>query len=113
MSVADNLNLIFEKMPEAFIPEAAAGVKATILVSLSGEAGGNWLLRIADGLLAVEAGEMDEPNLTLTMQADDYVAMTKGEINPMSLFMGGKIKVSGDMGLALKFQNMFDRNRVQ
>jgi putative sterol carrier protein len=113
MSLADDLSLIFQKMPQAFVPEAAAGVKATIQLNLTGEEGGNWLLRLADSQLAVEAERAESPDLTLTLAAADFVALLKGEINPMSLFMGGRIKISGDMGLALKFQNMFDRNRVQ
>jgi putative sterol carrier protein len=42
------------------------------------------------------------------MEARDYVALTRGEANPMNLFMSGKIKLQGDMTLAMKFQEMFD-----
>ncbi|MDA0698565.1 MAG: SCP2 sterol-binding domain-containing protein [Chloroflexi bacterium] len=33
--------------------------------------------------------------------------MVNGEANAMALFMGGKIKVKGDMSLAMKMQNFF------
>jgi putative sterol carrier protein len=46
------------------------------------------------------------------MDTVDYVALSKGEVNPMNLFLGGKIKLQGNMTLAMKFQEMFDRNRV-
>jgi putative sterol carrier protein len=32
--------------------------------------------------------------------------MISGELNPMAAFMGGKMKVSGDMGVAMKLQNL-------
>jgi putative sterol carrier protein len=33
--------------------------------------------------------------------------MATGAINPMTAFMSGKIKVKGDMGLAMKLQTLF------
>ena len=46
------------------------------------------------------------------MEASDYVALSLGEANPMGLFMAGKIEVQGDVMLAMKFQELFDRDRV-
>ena len=46
------------------------------------------------------------------MAASDYVALSLGEANAMGLFMAGKIKVKGDVMLAMKFQEMFDPSRV-
>jgi len=108
MSVADDLNEIFSKMPDAFRPEKASDVTAIIQLNLSGEGGGNWQIKIANGQLSAGEGEAPSPDLTLSMAASDYVALSKGEANPMSLFMSGKIKLQGDMTLAMKFQEMFD-----
>jgi putative sterol carrier protein len=47
--------------------------------------------------------------MTLQMEASDYVALAQGRANPMELFAAGKVKLQGDMGLALKFQQMFSR----
>ena len=107
MSVADDLNEIFEQMPQAFIPEKAAGINATIQLNLSGEGGGSWYINIADGQLSTEQGQASSPELTLDMAADDYIALTQGQADPMNLFMAGKIALQGDMSLAMKFQEMF------
>ena len=112
MSVAEELQEIFSKMPEAFVAEKAAGIRAAIQLELQGEDGGSWVLEIANGQIAVKAGTTPSPNLTLGMNAADYVAISKGDANPMTLFMTGKIKVEGDITLAMKFQDFFDRNRV-
>ena len=107
MSVADDLNKIFQKMPDGFKPEKAAGLNATIQLNLSGDGGGNWHIKIANGQLSTAQGQAVSPDLTLGMAASDYVALTKGEVNPMNLFMAGKIQLQGDMSLAMKFQEMF------
>ncbi|MCL4297902.1 MAG: SCP2 sterol-binding domain-containing protein [Anaerolineae bacterium] len=112
MSVADDVNEIFEKMPQAFLPEKAANLNATIQLELTGEGGGDWVLKIASGTIAVTPGRTSTPNLTLTMAATDYIALSRGEANPVNLFMAGKIKLQGDMTLAMKFPDMFDRNKA-
>jgi putative sterol carrier protein len=108
MSVADDVKEIFEKMPEAFLPEKASGLNATIQIELTGEGGGQWAIEIANGKISIDEAQANSPNMTLSMPASDYVAITRGEANPMNLFMAGKIKVAGDVTLAMKFQDMFD-----
>jgi putative sterol carrier protein len=43
------------------------------------------------------------------MTADDYVKMASGELNPVVAFMQGKIKLQGDMSLAMRIQEIFAR----
>lgn len=112
MSVADDLREILDKMPQAFDPEKAGDMEATIQLDLTGEGGGQWVVQVADGQIDLSEGETDSADLTLTMEASDYVALSMGEANPVNLFMAGKIKVQGNAMLALKFQDLFDRGRV-
>ena len=112
MSIADDVNQILEKLPNAFLPEKAANVNATIQLELTGEGAGDWLLKVANGAISVNPGQITTPNLTLTMTASDYVSLSRGEADPMNLFMAGKIKLQGDMTLAMKFPEMFDRKKA-
>jgi putative sterol carrier protein len=112
MSVADDVQKIFEKLPQAFLPEKAANLNATIQLELTGDGGGDWVLEVADGAINVSPGRTQTPNLTLTMATEDYVALSRGEANPVNLFMAGKVKLQGDMTLAMKFPELFDRSRV-
>jgi putative sterol carrier protein len=100
---------IFAAMPGGFISERAAGLTAVIQFDLTGEGGGQWHATIAEQQLQVAQGTAALPTMTLTMAAGDYVAMTNGDLSPMTAFMQGKIKVAGDMQLALKMQNLFAR----
>jgi putative sterol carrier protein len=41
------------------------------------------------------------------MAAQDYLDMVNGKLNPQMAFMTGKLRISGDMGLALRMQSLF------
>ena len=45
--------------------------------------------------------------MTIKGTADDYAAMAQGSLNPMQAFMSGRIKIQGDMALAMKFMSLF------
>jgi putative sterol carrier protein len=98
---------IFDNLHTAFVPAEAQGVNAVIQFVLTGADGGDWQARIADGAVAVSAGRAQNPNLTLTASAADYIAIVNGDLKVMSAFMGGRVQIQGDMGLALKMQKMF------
>jgi putative sterol carrier protein len=97
----------FALLGESVDASKAAGVDGTIQMELSGEGGGTWAIEIADGTVEVIDGGVDSPTTTLTMSADDFVGMVNGNVNAMAAFMQGKIKLQGDMGLAMKFQSIF------
>jgi putative sterol carrier protein len=82
------------------------GLDAVILFNLSGEGGGTWTATIADGTIKVEEGETATPGMTLSMDAKDLVALSKGELNAVAAFMQGRIKVTGDMSLAMRLQSI-------
>lgn len=98
---------LFARMPGAFKPEKADGVNAVIQVTLTGNGGGVWTVKIAEGQCTVATAPAEAPTMTLTMTADDYAALISGKLAPMKAFFQGKIKFQGDMALAMKFQSMF------
>ena len=52
-------------------------------------------------------GAVNALKLTITMAASDYLDMVNGKLNPQMAFMSGKLKIAGDMGLAMKMQQLF------
>jgi putative sterol carrier protein len=98
---------IFDAMVTRFIPEKAEGVNAVIQFNLSGDNGGLFWLKVAEGACESGAGQADSPKMTLKAAADDWYAVSTGQMNAMQAFMSGKIKIEGDMGMAMKLQTMF------
>lgn len=98
---------IFDNIDKGFDPDKSVGVNAVFQFNLTGDNGGQYWIKVANKQAEVAEGEHGDPTMIITSAADDYIAMVNGEMNPMTAFMMGKIKVKGDMGLALKLQTMF------
>lgn len=114
--MADQINVdevtpdqVFEQMPSFFHAEKAGATNAVINFELSGEGGGQWNVTVADGAATAAKGLAENPQLTLLADARDYVKIAFGKLDPTAAFMQGKLKIKGDMGLALKFGQMFKR----
>lgn len=97
----------FEQMAGKFRADRAAGVNAVIQYDISGDGGGSWHAVIKDGACAVNAGPGASPTLTVQMAAQDWVDMITGKQSGQMLFMSGKLKLKGDMGLAMRLGSLF------
>lgn len=106
MPQANSLEEIFENVQAGFSPEKAEGVNAVFQFNVSGEKGGQYWARIENQQIEVQRGEHPSPDMIMTAAYEDFLALFNGELNPMMAFMQGKIKVKGEMALALKLQTM-------
>ncbi len=98
---------LVETMCQYFKPEAAQGVNAVVQYHLTGDQGGDWVIAIKDNQCTVTNGTTPTPTMTLTADANDYRDIITGKSNAMTAFMQGKVKLSGDLGLAMKLTNLF------
>ena len=99
---------LMQKMPGAFIPEKGVGVDAVIHFKFTGAETGEWNATIKDGKVDVGQGAPPkQANMTLTADSSDYVKIFTGELDGMQAFMQGKIKLGGDLNLAMKLMQMF------
>lgn len=99
---------IFPTMVQRFDPKKAEGLNATIQFDLSGDNGGLYWLRFANGTAETGQGQSESPRMTLKSTADDFASMISGSLNPMQAFMTGKIKIQGDTGLAMKLMPLLN-----
>ena len=100
---------VVEAMPGYLIPEKAGSTTATIQFDLTGEDAGKRYLKLTNGQAESGQGEVEAPNVTLIADSKDFVKIFTGKMDGTAAFMAGKLKVKGDMGLAIRMQTMFRR----
>ena len=92
---------------KAFLPEKAVGVDAVIQYKFTGDQAGDFVVNINNGTCMVEEGETENPTLTLTADGEFFRDVLLGEEDGMKGFMMGKIKLAGDLNLAMKLTSFF------
>jgi putative sterol carrier protein len=98
---------LMERMKNAFIPEKAVGYDVKILVELQGEGGGTWVVTIQDQTCTVEKGSVSDPNLIMRGDSQTVLDIFTGKQDGIRAYMQGKLKLVGDMSLAMKMTSLF------
>ncbi len=93
-------------LPGRFRPERAEGWQARLHLRLDGAASPEWTVVVGDGSCTVAEGLEGRPDCVVDMQADTYVGIETGRVNPQVAFMMRKIKVS-DLGVMTRFLKAF------
>ena len=105
------LGEIFNRFPAQFRADRAATTNAVIHWVIGGRADGGedtFEVVIADGACAVSTQPAGDPKLTVTLGGAEFLQLLAGAANPMTMFMTGKLKAKGDLGLAANLANLFD-----
>jgi len=109
MSANLTVGQVMEQTSALFLPEKAQGVDAVIQYRFTGEQAGEWVMTIAGGTCQVAPGTAPNPKLTITAPGQDYVEIALGKLDAMTAFAGGKLKLQGDLALAMKLMGFFKR----
>lgn len=48
----------------------------------------------------------DDADCVISCSAETFMKLKSGDLNPMMAVMSGKVKIKGDMGLAMKVQSL-------
>ena len=104
--VIDNVTQLFALIPSRFDPAKWGPDDAVLQFNVSGDGGGTWTASIESGKLTVTQGVAPQPTMSLTCTDADLLSMVNGELSPVSAFMQGKVKIEGNMSLALKLQGL-------
>ena len=99
---------LIQLMPRAFRPDAAGSLDVVIQYAISEP----MYSVIRDGRCEVHEGRHDNPNVTIIMADEDLVSLMTGELDGMSAFMSGKLKLDGDMMLAQRLGSLFDASQL-
>lgn len=105
------LDGIFGKFPNQFRADRAGSTSAVIHWNITGRPDGGsdtYELVIADGACSLSDQANSEAKLSVTTNGVDFLQLVSGNANPMMMFMTGKLKAKGDLGLAANLANLFD-----
>jgi putative sterol carrier protein len=107
MAQVSSVKEYFDTIGNRFVASAAKGVNAVFQFELSGPSGGTFAVVVEETSVKVNEGGVAEPTVVLKMDADDYLKMANGKINGHWAAVTGKLKVSGNMMMAMKMQQLF------
>lgn len=88
-------------------PSKISGMNATYQFVITGDGGGEWYVKLADGKAEVVQGTAENPNITLTASDENWTKIVTGQLSGQTAFLTGKLKIKGDMSLAMKLQSVF------
>jgi len=99
--------------PQFVFDEIAKGIKAdpTLISKIGGifpfKVGGkSWMVDLKNSPGCVKASAPEKADCTVIANDTDFVDMMTGKANGQSLFMQGKLKLQGNMGLAMKLDKI-------
>ncbi|CAL4070243.1 unnamed protein product [Meganyctiphanes norvegica] len=101
---------IFAKISEALkadgetLIKKVKGVYCFIVTGGPNGAQVKWIVDAKNGSGSVTKDGTTKPDCTITMKDADLVGLMTGTLNPQKAFFQGKLKIKGNMGLAMKLQ---------
>jgi putative sterol carrier protein len=102
--MAESVQEFFDGLASRADAEKTKGMNNSYLFDIEGA--GQWVVAVADGTVTVTEGS-GEADTTITTTEDSFMAIVRGEQNPTTAYMTGKLKIKGDMGAAMKLQKLF------
>lgn len=99
---------LMSKMPGAFLPQHAIGIDAVVHFKFTGAEAGEWNAVIKNGTCELAQGiPRVKPTISLSADSLDFIKVFTGELDGLQAYMQGKLRLSGDTGLAMKLPGMF------
>ena len=102
---------LFEQMAHRYNPAAGAGLTKTFQWNITGDEASVWAFKIVNGEGELIPGGVQKPDITITVADKEWISIAEGKLATRSAFMSGKLKVSGDMMLVMRLQQLFPTNR--
>jgi putative sterol carrier protein len=85
--------------------KASAGADATVQnVIATSDGQKRYWIKISEGQVDLGAGDAAEADATIEQDYETAAALARNELNPVSAFMTGKIRINGSMMLLMQLQ---------
>ncbi len=107
MSLSELFSLMEKRLKEH--PETVTDFNAIYQFDLSGKEEATYQLHLKEGAAKVVEGEAEPADCQIQMSSEDFKELLAGKLNATSAFMFGKLKIKGNMGLAMKLQSLLGK----
>ncbi len=94
----------FESIAERADPERLDGVDSTYLFDVTGS--GRWLVEVRDRKVTVTENPDGGADVAFTLSSETFERLLAKKQSPMLAYMTGKLKISGDIGVAMELQKL-------
>ena len=105
--MSDSFREFFRGLGDRVDSRKIVGMAATYQFVGAGDGGGEYYVRIVNGVVEVGEGRAENPSIELIASAADWVAIMTKQMNGQMAFLTGKLKIKGDIALALKLESIF------
>jgi aminoglycoside phosphotransferase (APT) family kinase protein/putative sterol carrier protein len=86
-------------------------ITVTAQFHLTGPGGGDWYVLCDKGKATRHEGTAETPNVTMAASAQDWAAIQRGEMDRITAWTSGKLKIDGDMALLLQLEDVIAKLR--
>uniref|UniRef100_A0A7N5JKX3 Hydroxysteroid dehydrogenase-like protein 2 n=1 Tax=Ailuropoda melanoleuca TaxID=9646 RepID=A0A7N5JKX3_AILME len=105
-AVAETFRIVKDSLSD----DVVKATQAIYQFELSGEDGGTWFLDLKSKGGNVGYGEpSDQADVVMSMSTEDFVKMFSGKLKPTMAFMSGKLKIKGNMTLAIRLEKLMNQ----
>jgi putative sterol carrier protein len=95
---------LFESLEERVDPARTRGTTASYRFEVAGA--GTWRVEVNDG--KVDVTESDAPaDCVIRASEENLLRIVRGELNPVTAYMTGRVRVEGDLTLATRLRDLF------
>uniref|UniRef100_K7FTP1 Hydroxysteroid dehydrogenase-like protein 2 n=1 Tax=Pelodiscus sinensis TaxID=13735 RepID=K7FTP1_PELSI len=100
----------FKIIQGAISEDVVRTTQGVYLFELSGDEGGTWYIDLKNKAGSAGVGEPPvKVDVVMSMSTNDFVKMFSGKLKPTMAFMSGKLKIKGNMALAMKLEKMMSQ----
>ncbi len=102
--MSTEITAFFEELEQHVDSEKLEGIEATYRFEVEGER--SWRVEITNGQARIEESDA-AADCTVRASRETFEKIVRGKQNPATAVMLGKLKIEGDMTLALKLKQLF------
>lgn len=105
--MAHTIESLIGMIPQTLPGDKAKRADTVVQLNVTGSQAGQWNVVIKNGNVNVSKGTHAAPEITVTADTADVLAVADGKLDPTQAFMQGKAKVQGDLSEAMELAKVF------